>query len=56
VFTARYGLGLQIKRPALRLLRVNDTVEVKFYSDERSAQVFNLFIYLLLPYMFRAFY
>jgi hypothetical protein len=25
------------------------------YNDQRNAQVFNLFIYLLLPYMFRAF-
>jgi hypothetical protein len=26
------------------------------YNDQRNAQVFNLFIYLLLPYMFRAFF
>jgi hypothetical protein len=29
---------------------------MKLYNDQRNAQVFNLFIYLLLPYMFRAFY
>jgi hypothetical protein len=26
----------------------------KFYNDQRNAQVFNLLINLLLPYMFRA--
>jgi hypothetical protein len=26
----------------------------KLYNDQRNAQVFSLFIYLLLPYMFRA--
>jgi hypothetical protein len=25
----------------------------KLYNDQRNAQVFNLFIYLLLPYIFR---
>jgi hypothetical protein len=25
---------------------------MKLYNDQRNAQVFNLFIYLLLPYMF----
>jgi hypothetical protein len=29
---------------------------LKLYNDQRNAQVFNLFIYLLLPYMFRAFF
>jgi hypothetical protein len=29
---------------------------VKLDNDQRSAQIFNLFIYLLHPYMFRAFY
>jgi hypothetical protein len=29
---------------------------MKMYNDERNAQVFNLFIYLLLPYMFQAFF
>jgi hypothetical protein len=29
---------------------------MKLYTDQRNAQVFNLFIYLLLPYMFRAFF
>jgi hypothetical protein len=29
--------------------------EMKLYNDQRNAQVFNLFIYLLLPYMFRGF-
>jgi hypothetical protein len=29
---------------------------MKLYNDQRNAQVFNLFVYLLLPYMFRAFY
>jgi hypothetical protein len=28
---------------------------MKLYNDQRNAQVFNLFIYLPLPYMFRAF-
>jgi hypothetical protein len=27
---------------------------MKLYNDQRNAQVLNLFIYLLLPYMFRA--
>jgi hypothetical protein len=27
---------------------------MKLYNDQRNAHVFNLFIYLLLPYMFRA--
>jgi hypothetical protein len=30
--------------------------EMKLYNDQHNAQVFNLFIYLLLPYMFRAFF
>jgi hypothetical protein len=29
---------------------------MKLYKDQRNAQVFNLFVYLLLPYMFRAFF
>jgi hypothetical protein len=29
---------------------------MKLYNDQRNAQVFNVFIYLLLPYMFRAFF
>jgi hypothetical protein len=29
---------------------------MKLYNDQCNAQVFNLFIYLLLPYMFRAFF
>jgi hypothetical protein len=29
--------------------------EMKLYNDQRNAPVFNLFIYSLLPYMFRAF-
>jgi hypothetical protein len=29
---------------------------VYLYNDQRNAQVFNLFIYLLLPYVFRAFF
>jgi hypothetical protein len=28
---------------------------MKLYNDQRNAQVFNLFIYLPLPYKFRAF-
>jgi hypothetical protein len=28
----------------------------EFYNDQRNAQVLNLFIYLLLPYTFRAFF
>jgi hypothetical protein len=27
---------------------------MKLYNDQRNAQVFILFIYLFLPYMFRA--
>jgi hypothetical protein len=30
--------------------------EMKFYNDQCNALVFNLFTYLLLPYMFRAFF
>jgi hypothetical protein len=29
---------------------------MKLYNDQRNAQVFNLFIYLLLPCMFRSFF
>jgi hypothetical protein len=29
---------------------------MKLYNDQRNAQVLNLFIYLLLPYMLRAFF
>jgi hypothetical protein len=29
---------------------------MKLYFDQRNARVFNLFIYLLVPYMFRAFF
>jgi hypothetical protein len=29
---------------------------IKLYNDQRNAHVFKLFIYLLLPYMFRAFF
>jgi hypothetical protein len=28
---------------------------LKLYNDQRNAQVFNLFIYLPLPYIFRVF-
>jgi hypothetical protein len=31
-------------------------VVIKLYNDQRTAQVFSLFIYLPLPYMFRAFF
>jgi hypothetical protein len=31
-------------------------VSIKLYNDQRNAQVFNLFIYLILPYMIRAFF
>jgi hypothetical protein len=44
VFTLCYGPGLLFRG----LLCT--------YNDQRNAQVFNLFIYLLLPYMFRAFF
>jgi hypothetical protein len=27
---------------------------MKLYNDQRNAKVFNLFTYLLLPYMFQA--
>jgi hypothetical protein len=30
--------------------------QLTLYNDQPNAQVFNLFIYLLLPYMFRAFF
>jgi hypothetical protein len=29
---------------------------LQLYSDQRNAQVFDLFVDLLLPYMFRAFF
>jgi hypothetical protein len=29
---------------------------MKLYNDQRNARAFNLFIYLLLPYLFRAFF
>jgi hypothetical protein len=29
--------------------------KIKLYNDRRNAQVLNLFIHLLLPYMFRGF-
>jgi hypothetical protein len=29
---------------------------MKVYNEQRNAQIFNLLIYLLLPYMFRAFF
>jgi hypothetical protein len=29
---------------------------IKLYNDQRNAQVFNLFTYLLLLYLFRAFF
>jgi hypothetical protein len=29
---------------------------MKLFNDQRNTQVLNLFIYLLLPYMFRAFF
>jgi hypothetical protein len=29
---------------------------LQLYNDQHNAQVFNLFIYLLLPYMFQAFF
>jgi hypothetical protein len=31
-------------------------LEMKLYNDQRNAHVFNIFIYLLMPYMFRAFF
>jgi hypothetical protein len=40
------------------MLYVDRTVHfgMKLHNDQRNAQVFSLFIYLLLPYMFRAFF
>jgi hypothetical protein len=29
---------------------------MKLYNNQRNAQVFDLFVYLPLPYMFRAFF
>jgi hypothetical protein len=38
------------------LLRGAKVYLLILYNDQRNAQVFNLFIYLLLPDMFRAFF
>jgi myo-inositol 2-dehydrogenase/D-chiro-inositol 1-dehydrogenase len=42
----------------VRIFYVLRTVHfgMKLYNDQRNAQAFNLFIRLLLPYMFRAFF
>jgi hypothetical protein len=45
VFTARYGLGLQMKRSVLRLLKVKltwDEVTGKSYNEERHIQLWYL--------------
>jgi hypothetical protein len=46
-----YSLLCLPRRVTGRPLPLHETV-----YDQRNAQVFNLFIYLLLPYMFRAFF
>jgi hypothetical protein len=50
--------GLVINYRTFFLFYVVRTVHfgMKLYNDQRHAQVFNLFIYLFLPYMFRAFF
>jgi hypothetical protein len=44
--------GLAVRGTAVRVKQFF----MELYNDQRNAQVFNLFIYLLLPYMFRAFF
>jgi hypothetical protein len=55
----RHMFPLQI--PRSRILHIvlcckDRAFIMKFYNDQCNAQVFNLFIYLPLPYMFRAFF
>jgi hypothetical protein len=38
------------------VMMCNVVIKLKLCNDQRNAQVFNLFIYLHLPYMFRAFF
>jgi hypothetical protein len=50
----QFQLDLSYKYEIINLRTVH--FGMKLYNDQRNAQVFNLFIYLLLPYMFRAFF
>jgi hypothetical protein len=43
------SVHLQVAHPVSML-------KLKLYNEQRNAQVFNLFMYLLLFYMFRAFF
>jgi hypothetical protein len=36
--------------------RLHNSLYLILYNDQRNAQVFNLYIYLILPYVFRAFF
>jgi hypothetical protein len=61
IFTVTRTRLPQVQRPQTSqegFFNVVRTVHfgIKLYNDQRNAHVFNLFIYLLLPYMFRAFF
>jgi hypothetical protein len=46
------------KKPVQSILHVQCLIseDMELYIDQRIAQVLNLFIYLILPYMFRVFF
>jgi hypothetical protein len=46
----------QVCNEIFQLCEIDIYVRLKLYNDQSNAQVFNLFIYLLLPYMFQAFF
>jgi hypothetical protein len=56
-FTPAFKVEFE-EEPANQLFYVVRTVDfgIKLYNDQRNAQIFYLFIYLLLPYMFRDFF
>jgi hypothetical protein len=51
-----YTFFILEKRNVYVEVEFQTSVKIKLYNDQRNAQVFNLFNYLFLPYMFRAFF
>jgi hypothetical protein len=56
MFAAALANFVTAQASLLQIFYVVRTVHfgMELYNDQRNAHVFNLFIYLLLPYMFRA--
>jgi hypothetical protein len=52
----RRPMLFSVDTTAVQSVREYSSYLLKLYNDQRNAHVFNLFIHLLLPYMFQAFF